>query len=60
MGQMFLYDWFLAHNNVQEFTHFTLDDIDAAFDRVQQIKHSQTVRNLIIIQLLYSGRASRR
>ncbi len=43
MGQMFLYDWFLSHHNVEDFSLFTLDDVDAAFEKVQQLKYSQQV-----------------
>lgn len=43
MGQMFLYDWVNGHSSVEEFTLFNLDDIDAAFERVQQVKYSQTI-----------------
>jgi cleavage and polyadenylation specificity factor subunit 2 len=44
MGQMFLYDWFFSHQNVEDFELFTLDDIDAVFQRVQQVKYNQQVR----------------
>lgn len=43
MGQMFLYDWANGHSSVEDFTLFNLDDIDAAFERVQQVKYSQTI-----------------
>nr|CAB3233517.1 cleavage and polyadenylation specificity factor subunit 2 [Phallusia mammillata] len=43
MGQMFLYDLFQSHHNNREFDQFTLDDVDTAFDRINQIKHNQTV-----------------
>lgn len=43
MGQMFLYDWVNGHTNIEDFTLFNLDDIDAAFERVQQVKYSQAV-----------------
>lgn len=43
MGQMFLYDWVNSHTSVEDFNLFNLDDIDAAFERVQQVKYSQTV-----------------
>ncbi|VDN40448.1 unnamed protein product [Gongylonema pulchrum] len=45
MGQMFLYDWVNGHTSVEEFNLFNLDDIDAAFERVQQVKYSQAVRS---------------
>uniref|UniRef100_A0AAF5PLK9 Cleavage and polyadenylation specificity factor subunit 2 n=1 Tax=Wuchereria bancrofti TaxID=6293 RepID=A0AAF5PLK9_WUCBA len=43
MGQMFLYDWVNNHTSVEDFNLFNLDDIDAAFERVQQVKYSQTI-----------------
>ncbi|KAI1716258.1 metallo-beta-lactamase superfamily domain-containing protein [Ditylenchus destructor] len=43
MGQLFLYDWLSGHNNVEDFTHFNFDDIDSAFEKVQQVKYSQTI-----------------
>uniref|UniRef100_A0A0R3RWQ9 Cleavage and polyadenylation specificity factor subunit 2 n=1 Tax=Elaeophora elaphi TaxID=1147741 RepID=A0A0R3RWQ9_9BILA len=43
MGQMFLYDWVNSHTSVEDFNLFNLDDIDAAFERVQQVKYSQTI-----------------
>lgn len=32
-----------SRHNSQDFTVFTLDDVDAAFDKVLQLKYSQTV-----------------
>uniref|UniRef100_A0A1I8HSY1 Cleavage and polyadenylation specificity factor subunit 2 n=1 Tax=Macrostomum lignano TaxID=282301 RepID=A0A1I8HSY1_9PLAT len=43
MGQMMLYDLHASHATVEEFNLFSLDDIDAAFDRVHQLKYQQTV-----------------
>lgn len=43
MGQMFMYDLYQAHRNVSEFDLFTLDDVDAAFDRITQLKYNQSV-----------------
>lgn len=43
MGQLFLYDWISGHNNVEDFKFFTFDDIDNSFEKVQQVKYSQTV-----------------
>lgn len=43
MGQLFLYDWLSGHNNVEDFSLFNFDDIDMAFEKVQQVKYSQTV-----------------
>lgn len=44
MGQMFMYDLYQSRNNCQEFELFTLDDVDAAFDLITQVKYSQTVQ----------------
>ena len=44
MGQMFLYDLYQSRHNSEEFDLFTLDDIDAAFDQIVQLKYSQTVQ----------------
>ena len=43
MGQMFMYDLYQSRNNSEEFEIFTLDDVDAAFDKIQQLKYSQTI-----------------
>lgn len=43
MGQMFLYDAFMSHYNQYDFDLFTLDDVDAAFDRITQLKYNQSV-----------------
>lgn len=43
MGQLFLYDWLNGLSSVTPFNLFSFDDIDAAFDKVQQVKYSQTV-----------------
>ncbi|XP_054256059.1 cleavage and polyadenylation specificity factor subunit 2 isoform X2 [Indicator indicator] len=43
MGQMFMYDLFQSRHNTEDFTLFTLDDVDAAFDKIQQLKFSQIV-----------------
>lgn len=43
MGQMFLYDFYQSHQNYQEFPHYTLDDVDSAFDKIIQLKYSQHV-----------------
>ena len=57
MGQMFLYDLYQSRHNSEEFDLFTLDDIDAAFDQIIQLKYSQTVqlkgwtRHCVVIQL---------
>ncbi|XP_047136980.1 cleavage and polyadenylation specificity factor subunit 2 isoform X1 [Hydra vulgaris] len=43
MGQMFLYDFYQSHVNNQDFAHYTLDEVDAAFDKIIQLKYSQHV-----------------
>uniref|UniRef100_A0A673AU12 Cleavage and polyadenylation specificity factor subunit 2 n=1 Tax=Sphaeramia orbicularis TaxID=375764 RepID=A0A673AU12_9TELE len=43
MGQMFMYDLYQSRNNSEDFTLFTLDDVDCAFDKIQQLKYSQIV-----------------
>ena len=43
MGQMFMYDFYQSHHNTEDFQLFSLDDVDAAFDLVRQLKYSQSV-----------------
>ncbi|ROT74637.1 probable cleavage and polyadenylation specificity factor subunit 2 [Penaeus vannamei] len=43
MGQMFMYDWFQSHHNYDLVEHFTLDDVDAAFELITQVKYNQSV-----------------
>ncbi|CAH0728143.1 unnamed protein product, partial [Brenthis ino] len=43
MGQMFMYDLYQSYKNVSEFDLFTLDDVDAAFDRITQLKYNQSI-----------------
>ncbi|XP_049877571.1 probable cleavage and polyadenylation specificity factor subunit 2 [Pectinophora gossypiella] len=43
MGQMFMYDLYQSHKNVEEFDLFTLDDVDAAFDKIIQLKYNQSI-----------------
>lgn len=43
MGQMFIYDMVYSHLDVEEFEHYTLDDVDTAFEKVEQVKYNQTV-----------------
>lgn len=43
MGQMFMYDAFMSHYNQYDFDLFSLDDVDAAFDRITQLKYNQSV-----------------
>lgn len=40
---MFMYDLYQSHYNMEEFSLFTLDDVDAAFDKIIQLKYNQTV-----------------
>ncbi|KAF8385948.1 cpsf-2 [Pristionchus pacificus] len=43
MGVMYAYDWLQSHKAVEDFSLFTFDDVDASFERVQQLKYNQTV-----------------
>jgi cleavage and polyadenylation specificity factor subunit 2 len=43
MGQLFMYDSFMSHYNQHDFDLFTLDDVDAAFERITQLKYNQSV-----------------
>lgn len=43
MGQMFMYDLYQSRNNSEDFDLFTLDDVDVAFDKIIQLKYSQTI-----------------
>ncbi|CAH1731617.1 unnamed protein product [Aphis gossypii] len=43
MGQMFMYDLHQSLCNVEDFNLFSLDDVDAAFDKVIQVKYNQIV-----------------
>lgn len=43
MGQMFMYDLYQSHYNMEEFDLFTLDDVDSAFDKIIQLKYNQSV-----------------
>lgn len=43
MGQMYMYDLFMSHYNMYDFDLFSLDDVDAAFDRITQLKYNQSV-----------------
>ncbi|KAK2191744.1 hypothetical protein NP493_46g01093 [Ridgeia piscesae] len=43
MGQMFMYDLYQSRHNIEDFDVFTLDDVDSAFDKILQLKYSQTV-----------------
>lgn len=44
MGQMFLYDVYQARHNIEEFSLFTLDEVDASFEKITQLKYNQTVQ----------------
>uniref|UniRef100_A0A8C1K0V6 Cleavage and polyadenylation specificity factor subunit 2 n=1 Tax=Cyprinus carpio TaxID=7962 RepID=A0A8C1K0V6_CYPCA len=37
------YDLWTSRHNTEDFTLFTLDDVDSAFDKIQQLKYSQIV-----------------
>ena len=43
MGQMFMYDMYLSRVKCEDFELFNLDDIDAAFESIIQVKYSQTI-----------------
>jgi cleavage and polyadenylation specificity factor subunit 2 len=43
MGQMFMYDVYQSRKNSEEFDIFTLDDVDAAFEKIQHLKYSQSI-----------------
>uniref|UniRef100_A0A8C2CM83 Cleavage and polyadenylation specificity factor subunit 2 n=1 Tax=Cyprinus carpio TaxID=7962 RepID=A0A8C2CM83_CYPCA len=37
------YELWMSRHNTEDFTLFTLDDVDSAFDKIQQLKYSQIV-----------------
>jgi cleavage and polyadenylation specificity factor subunit 2 len=43
MGQMFLYSEYITHHAASEFTAFDLDDVDAAFNGITQLRYRQEV-----------------
>ncbi|KAJ8973068.1 hypothetical protein NQ317_004405 [Molorchus minor] len=43
MGQMFMYDLYQSQYNMKEFCVFSLDDVDATFEKIIQLKYNQTV-----------------
>jgi len=43
MGQMFMYDLHQSRSNSEDFTLFTLDHVDAAFDLFVQLKYDQSI-----------------
>lgn len=44
MGLMFMYDAFEARKKDEDFDLWDLDDVDAAFDNITQLKYSQHFR----------------
>ena len=44
MGQMFFYDILLIKGEEENFTTFTLDDVDLIFNRFQNLKYSQRIK----------------
>ncbi|CAF3339884.1 unnamed protein product [Rotaria socialis] len=44
MGQMFMYDLHQSRSNSEDFTLFTLDHVDAAFDLFVQMKYDQSIQ----------------
>lgn len=38
-----MYDVYSSRSNCEDFDLFTLDDIDLAFEKIHQLKYSQTV-----------------
>jgi len=43
MGQMFLYDTYQSFQNVEDFSYYTLDEVDIAFEKINQLKYNQSV-----------------
>jgi cleavage and polyadenylation specificity factor subunit 2 len=43
VGQMFLYSEYITHHAASDFTAFDLDDIDAAFNGITQLRYRQEV-----------------
>ena len=39
----YLYPKFQARHNIEEFSLFTLDEVDACFEKMTQLKYSQSV-----------------
>lgn len=44
MGQMFLYDLYQSRHNMEDFSLFTLDEVDRTFEMITQLKYNQTHR----------------
>lgn len=40
---MFMYDLYQSHYNMEEFELFNLDDVDATFEKIIQLKYNQSV-----------------
>jgi len=43
MGQMVMYDQYLSRAAVSDFSVFSLDDVDAAFSQIHQLRYQQHV-----------------
>lgn len=43
MGQMFMYDMYQSQHNMKDFMLFNLDDVDATFDKIIQLKYNQSI-----------------
>jgi len=43
MGQMFLYDTYQSFQNMENFTLYSLDEVDIAFEKITQLKFNQSV-----------------
>ncbi|XP_014250088.1 probable cleavage and polyadenylation specificity factor subunit 2 [Cimex lectularius] len=43
MGQMFMYDFYQGRHNEEDFDVFNLDDVDASFDKMVQLRYNQRV-----------------
>ncbi|KAG5882199.1 hypothetical protein JTB14_021850 [Gonioctena quinquepunctata] len=43
MGQMFMYDLYQSQYNMKEFCIFSLDDVDATFEKMVQLKYNQSI-----------------
>ena len=43
MGQMYMYDMFQSRQNYEDFSVFSLDDVDAAFDKITQVKYQEPI-----------------
>ena len=46
MGKFFLYDLYQNEYNTREFKHFSLDDIDDAFDHVHEVENNRPIQLL--------------